>query len=167
MNQVLRVISASNLGIHSKGNPITRVTFQYKKIHISQWFHHSKPLDLSYKEDSPRADTKIQSSLLPKGSNPDTFREEEACCKKIWMVQNIVNPLLASALLPDMFCNKNNAISPEAIGGGETTTVPHPKKLLTRLPPALYQDNQDGCDVRSKGGGLRENKCLCCSQTLF
>jgi hypothetical protein len=75
-------------------------------------------------------------------------------------IQNIANPLLASALLPDMFCNKNNAISPEAIGG-ETTTVPPQKKLLIQLPPALYQDNQEGCDVRSKGGGLRENKCLC------
>ena len=82
------------------------------------------------------------------------------------MVQNIANPLLASALLPDMFCNKNNAISPETIRG-ETTTVPTRKKLLIRLPPALYQDNQDGCDVKSKGGGLRDNKCLCCSQTLF
>jgi len=55
--------------------------------------------------------------LLPKGSNPDTFREEKTYRKKIWMVQNIANSLLASALLPDMFCNKNNAISPEAIGG--------------------------------------------------
>ena len=33
------------------------------------------------------------------------------------MIRNIANPLLASALLPDMFCNKNNAISPEAIKG--------------------------------------------------
>ena len=32
-------------------------------------------------------------------------------------IQNIANPLLASVLLPDTFCNKNNAISPEAIGG--------------------------------------------------
>ena len=140
MNQVLRVISSSNLGIHSKGNPITRVTFQYKKIHISQWFHHSKPLDLSYKEDSPRADTKIQSSLLPKGSNPDTFKEEKTCCKKICVARNIANPLLAPAPLPDTFCNKNNAISPEAIGG-QTTTVPTRKKLMTLLRLALYQDN--------------------------
>ena len=44
------------------------------------------PLDLNYKRDNPRADTKIQSLLLPKGSNPDIFREEKACCKKIWMV---------------------------------------------------------------------------------
>ena len=29
------------------------------------------------------ADTKIQTLLLPKGSNLDTFREEKACCKKI------------------------------------------------------------------------------------
>src|SRR6185437_15233948 len=80
-------------------------------------------------------------------------------------IQNIANPLLASALLPDIFCNKNNAISPEAIGGDNHS--PHPKRLRTRLPPAPLQDNQDGCDVRSKGGGLRENKCLYCSQTLF
>jgi len=64
--------------------------------------------------------------LLTKGSNPDTFREEKTCCKKIWMVQNIANPLLASALLHDMFCNKNNDISPEAIEG-ETTKVPTQK----------------------------------------
>ena len=98
--------------------------------------------------------------LLPKGSNPDTFREERLVSKKNCMIRNIANLLLASALLPDMFCNKNNAISLEDIGG-ETTTVPAQKKLLIRLPPALYQDNQEGCDVRSKGGGLRENKCLC------
>ena len=84
----------------------------------------------------------------------------------ICVVRNITNPLLASALRPDRFCNKNNVISPEAIMG-ETTTVPTQKKLLTWLPPALYQDNQDGCDVKSKGGSLRYNKCLCFSQTLF
>ena len=77
------------------------------------------------------------------------------------MVQNIANPLLASALLPDMFCNKNNVISPEDIGGGDNQSS-HRKKLMIRLPPALYQDNQDGCDVKSKGGGLSDNKCLCC-----
>ena len=81
------------------------------------------------------------------------------------MIRNIANPLLASALLPDMFCNKNNDISPEAIGGDNHS--PHPKRLRKWLPPAPHQDNQDGCDVRSKGGGLRDNKCLCCSQTLF
>ena len=37
-------------------------------------------------------------------------------------IQNIANPLLASALLPDIFCNKNNAISLEAIEGGTTKT---------------------------------------------
>jgi len=58
--------------------------------------------------------------LLLKGSNPDTFREEKACCLKIYMIRNIANPLLAPALLPDMFCNKNNAISPEAIDGVTT-----------------------------------------------
>ena len=31
MNQVLRVITTSNLGTHYKGNPITRITSQYKK----------------------------------------------------------------------------------------------------------------------------------------
>jgi len=35
-------------------------------------------------------------------------------CKKICMIRNIANPLLASILLPDMFCNKNNASSAEA-----------------------------------------------------
>jgi len=66
--------------------------------------------------------------LLLKGSNPDTFREEKTCCKKIWMIQNIANPLLASAPLPDTFCNRNNAICPEAIEG-ETTTVPTQKSF--------------------------------------
>ena len=42
-------------------------------------------------------------------------------------IQNIANPLLAPAPLPDMFCNKNNAISPEAIGGGDNHSS-HPKK---------------------------------------
>ena len=72
-------------GFIPKENPVIRITSQYKKIHRSQWFHHSKPLEFNNKEDSPRADTKIQSLLLPKGSNLDTFREEKACCKKIWM----------------------------------------------------------------------------------
>ena len=43
-------------------------------------------------------------------------------------IQNIANPLLASALLPDMFCNKNNAISLEAIGRGGDSHRSHPKK---------------------------------------
>ena len=43
-----------------------------------------------------------------------------ARCKKICMIRNIANPLLASALLPDTFCNKNNAISAEAIKGRTT-----------------------------------------------
>ena len=51
----------------------------------SQRFLHSKPLDLKYKENSPRANRKIQSLLLPERSNPGTFREEKTCCKKIWM----------------------------------------------------------------------------------
>ena len=128
MNQAFRVILASNPRIHFKGNPVTRITSQYKKIHRSQRFHHSKPLDLNYEENSPMADTKIQSLLLPKGSNPDTFRVEKTYCKKICMIRNIVNPLLAPALLPDKFCNKNNAISPEAIEG-ETTIVPTRKSF--------------------------------------
>ena len=45
------------------------------------------------------------------------FREERLVSKKRCMTWNIGNPLLASALLPDMFYNKNNAISPEAIEG--------------------------------------------------
>ena len=77
MNQAFRVILASNPRIHFKGNPVTRITSQYKKIHRPQRFLHSKPLDLNYKEDSPRGDTKIQSLLLPKGSNPDTSRTSQ------------------------------------------------------------------------------------------
>ena len=41
-----------------------------------------KPLDLNYKEASPRADTKIQILLPPKGSNLETFREERLVSKK-------------------------------------------------------------------------------------
>jgi hypothetical protein len=127
---VFRVIPASNFGIHFKGsrtNIETETSIQglhsnRRKIHRSERLHYSKPLDLSYKGASPRADTEIQSLLLPKGSNPDTFREEKACCKKICMIRNIANPLLAPALLPDMFCNKNNAISPEDIEGETTKT---------------------------------------------
>ena len=99
------------------------------RIHRSAQLHHSKLLDLSYKGASPRADTKIQILLLPKGSNPETFREERIVSNKRRMIRNIANPLLASALLPDMFCNKNNAISPEAIGGGERTTVSTRKRF--------------------------------------
>jgi len=45
------------------------------------------------------------------------LREERLVSKKRCMIRNIANPLLASALLPDTFCNKNNAISAEAIEG--------------------------------------------------
>ena len=56
--------------------------------------------NLNYKGDSPRADTKIQSLFLPKGSNPDTFKEEKACCKKI-----CVRPG-AAGLLTDIECSR-------------------------------------------------------------
>ena len=72
---------------------------------------------LQNKDDSPRADTKIQILLFPRGNNSGTLREERLVSKKRCMIRNITNPLLAPAFLPDMFCNKNNAISPEAIGG--------------------------------------------------
>ena len=39
-------------GFIPKENPVIRITSQYNKIHRSQWFHHSKPLDLNYKKDS-------------------------------------------------------------------------------------------------------------------
>ena len=93
-----------------------------EKIQRYERFQYSKPLDLNYKEDSSRADTKIQILLLPKGSNSETFRKERLVSKKKCMIRNIANPLLAPALLPDKFCNKNNAISPEAIEG-ETTKI--------------------------------------------
>ena len=81
-----------------------------------------KSLDLNYKEASPRADTKIQILLFPRWKNSETFREERLVSKKRCMIRSIANPLLASALIPDMFYNKNNAISPEAIEGGTTKT---------------------------------------------
>jgi len=130
-----------------------------------KWFHYLKPLDLNYKEDSPRADRKIQSLLPQKGATQIHLGRKRLVVRRYGWIQNIANPLLAPALLPDMFWHKNNAISPEAIKGDNHS--PHPKKLPIRLPLALYQDNQDGCDVKSKSGGLRDNKCLCCSQTLF
>ena len=104
---------------HTEGNLHSNITFQWKKIHRSEWAYHSKTTRalLQNKEASPRADTKIQILLPPKESNSETFREERLVSKKKCMIRNIANPLLASALLPDMFCNKNNAISPEAIGG--------------------------------------------------
>ena len=60
--------------------------------------------------------------LLPTGSNSETLREERLVSKKRCMIRNIANPLLASALLPDTFGNKNNAIAPEAIEGETTKT---------------------------------------------
>ena len=93
-----------------------------RKKHRSERLHYPNPLDRNYKETSPRADTEIQILLLPKGSNSETFREERFVSKKRCMIRNIANPLLASALLPDMFYNKNNAISPEAIEGETTKT---------------------------------------------
>ena len=124
------------------------------------------PLDLNYKEDSPRADTKIQSSLLPKESNPDTFREEKTCCKKIWMDPEHCKSSSCTCSSPLYVLQQKQCHLSRSHHGGDNHSS-HLKKLLIRLPPALYQDNQDGCDVKSKGGGLRDNKCLCCSQTLF
>jgi hypothetical protein len=48
--------------------------------------------------------------------------EERLVSKKRCMIKNNTNPLLASALLPDTYCNKNNAISAEAIEGGTIET---------------------------------------------
>ena len=107
-----------NQSQHREGNLISRITFQQRKLQRSERLHYPKPLDLSYKEASPRADTKIQILLLPKGSNSEIFREERLVSKK----RCFATPLLSSALLPDMFCNKNNAISPEAIAGETTKT---------------------------------------------
>ena len=128
---VFRVIPASNFGIHFKGsrtNTETETSSQAlnsnrRKIHRSERLHYSKPLDLNYKEASPRADTKIQILLFPRGNNSEMFREERLVSKKRCMIRNIANPLLASALLPDMFCNKNNAIIPEAIERETTKTA--------------------------------------------
>jgi len=60
--------------------------------------------------------------LFPRENNSETLREERLVSKKRCMIRNITNPLLASALLPNMFCNKNNAISAEVIEGGTTET---------------------------------------------
>ena len=119
-NQLLRTTSTINFVIHSKDNLITRITSQLKKIYRSQRFHHSKPLDLNYKEDSPRADTKIQSSLLPKEHNPDTLREEKACCKKIWMdpEHRKSSSCTCSSLLQQKKCHLSRSHE------GETKTVP-------------------------------------------
>ena len=80
----------------------------------SQRFRHSKPLDFNYKEDSPKADRKIQARYSKKGVIKIHSGRKRTRCKKICMIRNIANPLLASVLLPDTFCNKNNASSAEA-----------------------------------------------------
>ena len=77
---------------------------------------------LQNRDASPTAVTKIQILLFSRRNNPETFREERLVSKKIYMIRNIANPLLASALLPNMFCNKNNAIFAEAIEGETTKT---------------------------------------------
>ena len=60
----------------------------------------------------------------------ETLRKEKLFSQKRCMIRNIANPLLAPALLPDMFCNKNNAISPKAIEG-ETTKTSTPRMAPT------------------------------------
>ena len=166
MNQVLRVIFTSNPRIHSKGNTITRITSQYKKyIDLSGFITRNHSISTTRKTAQGPIQ-RYKARYSQKGVIQIHSGRKRLVVRRYGWIQNITNPLLAPAPLPDTFCSKNNAISPEAIGG-ETTTVPTRKKLLIRLPPDLYQDNQDGCDVKSKGGGLRDNKCLCCSQTLF
>ena len=52
------------------------------------------------------------------------LREERLVSKKRCMIRNIANPFLASTLLSDTFCNKNNVISAEAIEGETTKSLP-------------------------------------------
>ena len=117
-----------------------RLHSKTKKIQRSQRFYHSKPLDLNYKGDSPRADTKIQSLLLPEGSNPDTFREEKACCKKIWMDPEHCKSSSCTCSSPWYVLQQKQCHLSRSHRGGDNHSS-HPKKLLIRLPPALYQDN--------------------------
>ena len=61
----------------------------------------------------------------------------------------------------------------EEIRNWKTKATKNMRKKNNRLVSSLtrkrlpHGNNQDGYDVRSKGGSLIENKCLCCSQTLF
>ena len=69
------------------------------------------------------------------------LREERLVRKKRCMIRNITNPPLASALFPDMFCNKNNAISLEAIKEETTkaSTVKALQKPSRKKPLKLQQ----------------------------
>ena len=63
-----------------------------------------------------------------KGVTQIHSRRKRLVVRRYGWIQNIANPLLAPTPLPDMFCNKNNAISPEAIEG-EIATVPTRKSF--------------------------------------
>ena len=120
--RLCRVIPANNCGFHSKRNRSKpekgRFSFKDYIPNRGKYTDLSNFTTRNYSnratKESPRADTEIQILLLPRRSNSDTFREERLVSKKRCMIRNIANPLLAPALLPDTFCNKNNAISPEA-----------------------------------------------------
>ena len=146
-----RIISASKFltsphkkqNLCKKGNFLSRITFQNKNIQRSQRFHHLNLSISSTKETTQGLIQRYKACYSQRGVTQIHSGRKRFVVRRHGWIQNIANPLLASALLPDMFCNKNNAISPEAIGGDNHS--PHPKRLQTRLSPALYQDNQDGC----------------------
>ena len=66
------------------------------------------------------------------------------------MIRNIANPLLAPTLLPDKFCNKNNAISLEAFEE-ETTKASTVKAIQkpSRKKPLKLQQTAKASDIAS------------------
>ena len=84
-----------------------------RKTHRSELFHYSNPLDHIYrtKKLAQGLIQRYKSCYSQRGVIQEHSGRKRLVGKKRCMIRNIANPLLAPALLPDMFCNKNNAIS--------------------------------------------------------
>jgi len=125
VNQVLRVIFTSNPGIQYKGYPITRITSQYKKYTDLNGFTTRNHSISTTRKTAQGLIQRYKACYSQKGVIQIHSGRKILVARRYGWIQNIANPLLASALLPDMFCNKNNAISPKATKTQRITPTDH------------------------------------------
>jgi hypothetical protein len=146
VNQVLRVIFTSNPGIHSKGNTITRITSQYKKYRDLSGFITRNHSISTTRKTAQGPIQRYKASYSQNGVIQLHSGRIRLVARRYGWIQNIANPLLAPTLLPDMFCNKNNAISPEAIGEGGRQPL---------FPPEKASDTASTSSPQKQPGWLR------------
>ena len=129
--RLCRVIPANNCGFHSKRNRSKPEKGRFSfKDYIPNRGKYTYPSNFTTRNYSNRATKETARGLIQRYkscySQKRVIQEHSGrktlVGKKRCMIRNIANPFLAPTLLPDMFCNKNNAISPESIEGETTKT---------------------------------------------